>query len=178
MARQPLIPKENHMASITFKGTPITTLGNLPDVGAPAPDFRLVGGDLSESTLASFAGKTLVLNIVPSLDTGICQASARRFNEEAIQRPNVVVANVSLDLPFAQGRFCESAGLKNVKNLSAFRSPDFGKAYQVTITSGPLAGLLSRAVVVVSPQGKVLYTEQVPEIAREPNYDAALAVLA
>jgi thioredoxin-dependent peroxiredoxin len=170
--------KERSMAQITFKGTPISTLGSLPAVGAAAPGFKLVAGDLSESTLADFAGKTLILNIVPSLDTGICQASARRFNEEAIQHPDVIVANVSLDLPFAQGRFCESAGLKNVKNLSAFRSPDFGKDYAVTITSGPLTGLLSRAVVVVSPAGKVVYTEQVPEIAQEPNYDAALAALA
>ncbi len=165
------------MATITFKGSPIHTSGSLPDIGSPAPHFTLCGGDLSEVSLPSFADKTLVLNIVPSLDTGVCQASARRFNEITAGLQNVVVANVSLDLPFAQSRFCTSEGLANVRNLSAFRSPSFGSDYGVTIQDGPLAGLFSRAVVVVAPNGKVLHTEQVPEIAQEPDYNAVLRVL-
>jgi thiol peroxidase len=163
------------MASITFKGSAISTVGTLPAVGSAAPAFTLCGGDLSEISLASFAGKTVVLNIVPSLDTGVCQTSARRFNELAAGRDGTVVVNVSLDLPFAQGRFCSSEGLEDVSNLSAFRGSDFGADYGVTIADGPLAALFSRAIVVVGADGTVVYTEQVPEITQEPNYDAALA---
>lgn len=165
------------MAKITFKGSPIQTCGALPEVGAAAPAFVLCGGDLSDVSLSDYAGKTVILNIVPSLDTGVCQASARRFNEIASQVPDVKIVNVSLDLPFAQGRFCSSENLKDVVNLSAFRSPAFGTDYGVVIEDGPLAGLFSRAVVLISPEGKVLYTEQVPEIAQEPQYEAVLNLL-
>ena len=162
------------MAKITFKGSPIETVGHLPAVGSSAPDFNLCGGDFSEVALSDFQGKTVVLNIVPSLDTSVCQESARRFNAIATEVKGVVVMNISQDLPFAQSRFCGSEGLENVINLSTFRSPEFGEAYGVTIESGPLAGLLSRAVVLVDGEGKVLYTEQVPEIAQEPEYEAVL----
>jgi thiol peroxidase len=162
------------MAKITLKGNEISTIGYLPAIGAPAPDFTLVKNNLEETTLKDYRGKTLVLNIFPSIDTGVCAASTRRFNSEAGQRKDTVVLCVSADLPFAHGRFCEAEGLKNVVTASVFRSPDFGKNYGQTITSGPLAGLLARAVVVVGPDGRVRYTEQVPEIAQEPNYQAAL----
>lgn len=165
------------MTEITFKGSPVHTCGTLPEKGAPAPDATLCSGSLEETALSGFRGKTLILNIVPSLDTGICQASARRFNELVDALDNTVAVNISLDLPFAQGRFCESEGLDSIQNLSAFRAPAFGSDYGVTMTDGPLAGLFSRAVVVVSPEGTVLYTEQVPEIAQEPDYDAVLAFL-
>lgn len=165
------------MAQITFKGSPVHTCGELPAVGAAAPGFVLCGADLSDVALSDFAGKTVILNIVPSLDTGVCQASARRFNEIASQVKDVKILNVSLDLPFAQGRFCGSEGLNDVINLSAFRSPDFGKAYGVQILDGPLAGLFSRAVVLIGTDGRVLYHEQVPEIAQEPEYEAVLNLL-
>lgn len=164
------------MATITLQGNPIETIGSLPAVGSDAPAFSLVKTDLSEVGLGDFAGKTVVLNIYPSVDTGICAASTRRFNEVASGNDNVVVLCISADLPFAHSRFCGAEGLENVVSLSTFRDTDFGKDYGVTITTGPLAGLMSRAVVVVK-DGKVAYTEQVPEIAQEPNYDAALAAL-
>lgn len=162
------------MAEIQFKGSPIHTSGDLPAVGSAAPDFTLVTGELGEASLADYAGKTLVLNIVPSLDTGVCQASARRFNEILDSLEDVVVANISIDLPFAQGRFCESEGLSSVTNLSTFRSPEFGDAYGMHIVDGPLKGLLARGIVLVKADGTVGYTELVPEIAQEPNYDAVL----
>lgn len=165
------------MTQITFKGSPIHTCGSLPATGSAAPDFTLCSGSLDDVSLSDYAGKTLVLNIVPSLDTGVCQASARSFNKLVTGLSNVVVANVSCDLPFAQGRFCSSEGLEDVENLSAFRSPDFGKTYGVTIEDGPLKGLLSRAIVVVDPKGVVQYTEQVPEIAQEPDYEAVTNLL-
>lgn len=165
------------MANITFKGSPISTCGDLPAVGSQAPSFVLCAANLEDVALSDYAGKTVVVNIVPSLDTGVCQASARRFNEIATSAPDVLVFNVSLDLPFAQARFCGSEGLEKVSNLSAFRSPGFGKDYGVTIEDGPLAGLFSRAVVVVGPDGAVLHTEQVPEIAQEPEYEAVLNLL-
>ena len=163
------------MASITFKGDPVQTCGTLPAVGSPAPDFTLVTGELGEASLADFAGKTLVLNIVPSLDTGICALSAKRFNQEASSREGVVIANVSADLPFAQGRFCGAEGLENIINLSSFRSPAFGKDYGAEMVDSPLAGLLSRGVVVINGEGQVTYSQQVPEIAQEPDYEAVLA---
>jgi thiol peroxidase len=163
------------MATIKLKGNPITTQGELPKAGDQAPDFSLTRGDLKDVSLADFAGKKKILNIVPSLDTGVCAASARRFNQEAASIPNTVVLTISDDLPFAQKRFCEAEGIKEVVMLSELRSRDFGAAYGVRITSGPLAGLLSRAVVVLSEDNRVLYTEQVPEIAQEPDYDKALA---
>lgn len=165
------------MAEITLKGNSIRTSGELPAKGADAPTFKLVQSDLSDSTPADFPGKNVVLNIFPSLDTGVCAASVRRFNTEAGKRDDTVVLCISADLPFAHGRFCEAEGLKNVVPLSTFRAPGFGKDYGVTIETGPLAGLLSRAVVVVDKAGNVAYTEQVPEIAQEPDYDAALKAL-
>ena len=164
------------MADITFQGNPITTVGNLPEKGAQAPAFTLVGTDLSDVELKNFAGKQLVINIFPSIDTGVCQASVRAFNEKAGGRDNTVVLNVSKDLPFAQERFCAAEGIDNVVSASAFRS-SFGEDYGVTMTAGPLEGLLSRAVVVVDAEGSVVYTEQVPEIGQEPDYEAALGAL-
>ena len=164
------------MAKITFKGTPISTIGDLPVKGSAAPDFALVKQDLSETVLADYKGKRLVLNIFPSIDTGVCAMSVRKFNEKAAALKNTVVLCVSMDLPFAQSRFCGAEGIKNAVTASAFRSA-FGDHYGVTIADGPLAGLLARAVVVINEAGKVIYTEQVPEIAQEPNYDAALAAL-
>ena len=164
------------MAQITFKGTPIKTAGELPAKGSAAPDFTLVKQDLSETVLADYKGKRLVLNIFPSIDTGVCAISVRKFNEKAAGLKNTVVLCVSMDLPFAQSRFCGAEGIKNVVTASAFRSA-FGDHYGVTIADGPLAGLLSRAVVIINENSKVIYTEQVPEIAQEPDYDAALSAL-
>ena len=163
------------MATITLKGNPIHTSGVLPALGATAPDFKLTKTDLSDVGLQDFAGKRKILNIVPSLDTGVCATSAKKFNESIAQRSDVVLLNISADLPFAAGRFCESNGLKNVVALSTFRSSAFAKAYGVGIVDGPLAGLTCRAIVVLDAQNKVLHTELVPEIAQEPNYAAALA---
>ena len=165
------------MATITFKGNPIQTSGHLPDKGAFAPDFKLAKTDLSDAGLKDFAGKKKILNIVPSLDTGVCATSAKKFNEAVSALGSVVLLNVSADLPFAAGRFCESNALKNVVALSTFRSPDFAKAYGVGIVSGPLAGLTARAVIVLDAQNRVLHAELVPEIAQEPNYEAALAAV-
>ena len=164
------------MATITLQGNPIETCGALPAKSSPAPDFRLVKTDLSEATLANYKGKKIVLNIFPSIDTPVCAASVRRFNKTAGEAGSVVLC-ISADLPFAHARFCETDGLKNVEPLSVFRSPAFGKDYGVTITSGPLAGLLSRAIVVIGADGKIVYTEQVGEITQEPNYDQVLAAL-
>ncbi len=163
------------MAKITLKGNPINTSGDLPGVGAMAPVFSLVAADLSEKGLKDFPDKTAVINIVPSFDTAVCAASVRKFNERAGELGDTVVLNVSMDLPFAQKRFCEAEGLKHVTNLSAFRSAEFGRNFGMTILDGPLKGLLGRAVVVVDPSGKVIHTQLVPEIAQEPDYDAALA---
>lgn len=164
------------MSTITFKGNPIHTIGNLPEVGKDAQEFTMVSGDLSEKNLADYTGKRVVLNIFPSIDTGICAASARKFNEEASNLDNTVVINVSRDLPFALSRFCAAEGLNNVETLSDFRG-NFGEDYGVTLSDSPLKGLLSRAVVVLDEKAKVIYTEQVPEIGQEPNYDAAIASL-
>jgi len=163
------------MAEITLKGNSINTSGNLPAVGSAAPDFTLVGGDLSDVTLSAQKGKTVILNIVPSFDTGICAASVKKFNESAGDLGDAIILNVSKDLPFAQGRFCESNNVEHVTNASAFRCDGFGSDYGISLVDGPLKGLLGRAVVVVDGEGKVAYTELVPEIAQEPNYDAALA---
>lgn len=161
------------MASITLKGNEIHTTGSLPEIGSVAKDFTLVAEDLSEKSLSDYKGKKVILNIFPSIDTGVCAASARKFNEEASALENTVVVNVSKDLPFALGRFCASEGLENVINLSDFRG-NFGENYGLTITDSPLKGLLSRAVVVLDENGTVKYTEQVPEIVQEPDYNAAL----
>jgi len=165
------------MASITLKGNSIETIGELPAKGSTAPGFNLTRTDLSTCTLGDFAGKTVVLNIFPSIDTAVCAASVRKFNELASSGKDTVVLCVSADLPFAHSRFCEADGLKDVIPCSVFRSPEFGRDYGVTITSGPIAGLLSRAVVIIGADGKVRYTEQVPEITQEPDYDRALAQL-
>ena len=164
------------MANITLKGNAISTVGNLPSVGEQLKDFTLVSADLAEKTLANYKGKKVVLNIFPSIDTGVCAASARKFNQEASGLNNTVVVNVSKDLPFALGRFCAAEGLNNVDTLSDFRG-HFGSDYGVTLEDSPLQGLLSRAVVVADENGKVVYTEQVPEITQEPNYNAALEAL-
>jgi len=166
------------MARITLKGNPIDTFSELPAVGSDDPDFTLVGADLRETTLSDLRGSTVVLNIFPSLDTPVCAMSVRRFNADAGSLPGVRVLCISADLPFAHGRFCELEGLENVTGLSVFRAPGFGRDYGVLITSGPLWGLLSRAVLVVDPAGRIAYSRQVPEIAEEPDYEAALAALA
>lgn len=165
------------MADITLKGNPIHTQGNLPSVGAKAPDFKLTAGDLSEKSISDFKGKRVVLNIFPSVDTGTCAASVRKFNAEASGLENTVVLCISRDLPFAQSRFCAAEGLENVISLSEFKDNNFSDAYQLKITDGPLAGLMSRAVVVVNEEGNIVYTEQVPEIVDEPNYENAIGVL-
>jgi len=170
------IKKENTMAKITLKGNPVTTSGELPSKGTRAKDFKLVKGDLSEVSLQSYAGKKKVLNIFPSIDTGTCAASVRRFNQEAASLKNTVVLNVSADLPFAQNRFCGAEGITNCESLSTFRS-NFGSDFGVEIVDGPLAGLLSRAVIVLSEDNQVLHAEQVSEIVNEPNYEAALIAL-
>jgi len=165
------------MATITLKGQPIHTAGELPKPGAKAPAFKLTGGDLADVGLEKFSGKVKILNIVPSLDTGVCAASARRFSQEVSNMVNVVLLNISADLPFAAQRFCESHSLKNVVTLSTFRSPAFGKNYGVAIVDGPLAGLMSRAVLVLDAQDTVVHAQQVPEIVQEPDYAAALAAV-
>lgn len=162
------------MANITFKSNPVKTSGELPAVGSQAPDFALVDTSLGEKTLADFAGKTKILTINPSYDTGVCQASARNFNTKAAGLSNAVVLVVSADLPFAQKRFCTTEGIDGVTALSSFRA-SFAKDYGLEMLDGPLRGLTARAVVVIDGAGKVVYTELVPEITQEPNYDAALA---
>ena len=162
------------MSEVTFKGEPVQTVGELPESGTEAPPFSLTRTDLSDVSLADFAGKTILLNIFPSIDTPVCAASVRRFNAEAAGFADTVVLCVSVDLPFAHGRFCEAEGLTDVVTLSAFRSQDFGEMYGVRITTGPLRGLLARAIVIIDKSGTVSYTEQVREISQEPDYDAAL----
>lgn len=163
------------MATITFKGNPVQTIGTLPQKGSTAPEFRLTGSDLKDVGLSDFAGYVKILNIVPSLDTGVCAASARAFNKAAAALGKVVILTISRDLPFAQKRFCEAEGIDKVVTLSELRDREFGTVYGVEMTSGPLAGLLSRAVVVLDAQNTVVYTQQVPEIAQEPDYESALA---
>ncbi len=165
------------MAAITFKGQPVRTAGNLPAAGTTAPDFRLTNASLQDVGLAHFGARRKLLNIVPSLDTPVCAASARRFNEAVARLPNTALINISADLPFAQGRFCESQNLKNITTLSTMRAPDFGRQYGVQILDGPLAGLMSRAVLVLDGRNRVVYAEQVPEIGQEPDYARALAAL-
>lgn len=162
------------MATVTLKGNPVSLNGELPSVGSNAPDFKLVTGDLNEVCLADYGGKKKILNIVPSLDTPVCATSARKFNELASKLDNTVVLVISADLPFAQGRFCSAEGIENVISLSMIRSKQFAKDYGVLIEDGPLAGVSARAVVVLDESDKVVYTELVPEITQEPDYDAAL----
>ncbi|MBK8462669.1 MAG: thiol peroxidase [Nigerium sp.] len=165
------------MADTLFKGTPVHTVGDLPAVGQTAPAFTLTGRDLSEVTLAEQAGRRVVLNIFPSIDTGVCATSVRRFNELAAGLENTTVVCASADLPFALGRFCGAEGIDNVVVGSSFRS-DFATDYGTKLLDGPLAGLNARAVVVIDAEGTVRHTELVPEITQEPDYDAALAALA
>jgi thioredoxin-dependent peroxiredoxin len=165
------------MASITFKGNPVKTAGSLPKVGSAAPEFKLTKTDLSDISLKDLNGKKVVLNIFPSIDTPVCQASTRKFNEEVSKLNDTVVICVSKDLPFALNRFCGAEGLKNVVPASELRNSSFGDNYGVRIADGALAGLFSRAVVVLDEKGNVKYTEQVPEIAQEPNYQAAIAAI-
>ena len=163
------------MATVTLKGNPIHTNGDLPAVGSQAPDFRLVNKDLQDMGLADFAGKRKLLNIVPSLDTPVCAISTRKFSEHARGRGDVAVLIVSADLPFAAGRFCSTEGIDNVVTLSMMRSRSFAKDYGVLITDGPLAGIAARSVVVLDAHDRVVYTELVPEILQEPDYEKAIA---
>ena len=162
------------MATITRKGVEIETIGPLPAVGDDAPEFSLVKTDLSDCSLKDFTGKSLILNIFPSIDTPTCALSVRRFNEEAAKYDHILILCISPDLPFAHSRFCETAGISNVIPLSTFRSPDFGKVYGVTMITTQRRGLLARAIVVIDGTGKVKYTELVSEITQEPAYETAL----
>ncbi|MBF0368941.1 MAG: thiol peroxidase [Magnetococcales bacterium] len=165
------------MAQITLKGNPINTVGSLPAVGSDAPGFLLTKTDLADVRLGDYAGKKVVLNIFPSVDTPICAASVRRFNADLSSMDNTVVLCVSLDLPFALSRFCGAEGLEDVVPCTELRARGFGEAYGCRIADGPLAGLLSRAVVVIDENGKVVYTQQVPEIVEEPDYEGAMNAL-
>lgn len=165
------------MAKILFKGSEVNTNGSLPSVGTEAPDFTGVKNDLSELSLKDLRGKNVVINIFPSLDTAVCATSVRHFNKEAASLPNTVVLAVSKDLPFAQGRFCTVEGIDNVVTLSAFRCSCFEDKYGMLMTDGPLKGLLARGVVVVDENGRIIYEELVPEITKEPNYEAAISSL-
>src|SRR4030095_12285342 len=165
------------MAKVTLKGTPVKVSGELPKVGDPAPDFRLVGTDLKHATLPPHEGKTQIINIVPSLDTSTCATSTKKFNELASGRKDTVVLVVSADLPFAMKRFCAIEGLEHVVSLSMMRGRSFAKEYGTLIMDGPLEGICTRAVVVIDPAGKVVHAQLVPEIVDEPDYDAALAAV-
>ena len=163
--------------TVTLNAQPIQVGGQFPAPGSQAADFSLSTAELGTATLANYAGQRKVLNIFPSVDTGVCAASARRFNQEAAALTNTVVLCISADLPFAQSRFCAAEGLQNVQMLSTFRNPEFKQAYGVALESGPLAGLCARAVIVLDEHNRVLHSERVAEIKQEPNYTAALAVL-
>lgn len=165
------------MATITFKGNETHTNGELPALGSTAPDFKLVDGALGDVALGNYAGKKKLLNIVPSLDTSVCAISAKRFNDFAQQRDDIFVLVISADLPFAQARFCGAEGVDNVVTLSMMRSRNFAKDYGVLIQDGPLAGLCARAVVVLDENNNVIYTQQVPEIGEEPDYNAAIEAM-
>jgi thiol peroxidase len=165
------------MANIKLKGNPVKTIGKLPKVGKKAPKFKLVKVDLSVAKLKDYRGSKLILNISPSLDTGVCANSIREFNKEVTKLENTKVLYISKDLPFAQARFCGAEGIENVETLSDFITGKFGKAYGVTIKTGPMRGLLSRSIVVIDEKGVVKYTEQVKETVDEPNYEAALKAL-
>lgn len=165
------------MASITLHGDAINTSGDLPTVGSVAPGFTLTTGELADVSLADFAGKKKLLNIVPSLDTGVCATSTKKFNDAAAKHDNTVFLTISADLPFAQGRFCEAEKVDKIITLSTMRSASFAEDYGIKIVDGPLAGITGRAVVVIDENDKVIYTELVPEIGQEPDYDKALAAL-
>jgi len=165
------------MAQTALQGNPVQLSGDLPAAGTAAPDFVLTAGDLSDVSLAQYAGKKKLLNIVPSLDTGVCATSTRKFNEMMAGRDDAVALVISADLPFASGRFCSAEGITNVINLSMMRSRNFAKDYGVLITDGPLAGITARAVVVLDAKDQVVYTQLVPEITQEPDYAAAMQAL-
>jgi len=166
------------MANVTLGGTPVETVGHLPEVGSKAPDFKLTGTDLTDKTIADYADTRLVLNIFPSVDTGTCAQSVRTFNEKASNLENTKVLCISKDLPFAMARFCGAEGLENVENLSDYKTGEFGKDYGLAFASGAFETLLSRCIVVIDTDGTILHTEQVSEIADEPNYQAAIESLA
>lgn len=166
------------MAKITLGGNETNTIGNLPEVGSQAPDFTLVSKDMQEKTLASYHGQKVILNIYPSIDTGVCAMSTTKFNQEASKLDNTRIVCVSRDLPFALKRYCDAEGINNLDNLTNFRDGgDFGKSYGVEITDGAFKGLNARAVVVIDEEGTVKYTELVPEVGQEPNYEKALAAI-
>jgi thiol peroxidase len=165
------------MTQTALQGNPVNLSGDLPAIGSIAPDFKLVDKDLADRTLADFAGKKKLLNIVPSLDTPVCATSTKKFNEAIAAKTNAVALVISADLPFAMGRFCGAEGIANVVSLSMMRSRNFAKDYGVLIEDGPLAGITARAVVVLDTDNRVLYTQLVPEITQEPDYAAALAAL-
>ena len=162
--------------AITMGGNTVHTVGKLPAVGTPVKDFTLTGVDLKDKTLAEFKGKYVIMNIFPSVNTGVCSKSVRKFNQDAAGLKNTAVLCISKDLPFAQKAFCGAEGINNVVMLSDFRT-DFGNTYGVQIADGPMKGLLSRAVIVVNPEGKIVYEQQVPEIGQEPDYAAAIAAI-
>ncbi len=165
------------METTAFKGSPVHTCGHLPHTGSLAPRFTLTRGDLTELRSEELKGRRIVLNIFPSLDTAVCATSVRKFNQLAASLDNTTVVAVSKDLPFAQSRFCTTEGIENLIAASAFRSPEFSREYGVEMVDGPLAGLLARAVVIIDGTGRIIYTELVPEITHEPNYEAALKAL-
>jgi len=165
------------MAQIKLKGNPINTSGNLPEIGSAAKDFVLTANDLSDHKLSEYKGKKVLLNIYPSIDTGVCAASVRKFNVEAASFENTVVLGVSRDLPFALGRFCGAEGIEKVYTLSEMKDRKFGKDYGLEIMDGPMAGLLARAVIIIDEAGKVVYTELVDDIVHEPDYSAAIEAL-
>lgn len=165
------------MATLSLKGTAINTKGDLPEVGSQAPEFELAATDLSNKTLSDYKGTRVIMNIFHSIDTGTCAASVRQFNEDANELENTKILNISKDLPFAMSRFCAAEGLNNVENLSDFRDGSFGDNYNLTYIDGPIRGLLARSIVVLDENGKILHTEQVHEVVKEPNYKAALEAL-
>ncbi len=165
------------MAHITLGDTPVTTAGDLPAIGSKAPDFKVTKSDLSDTTLRDFLGKNIVLNIFPSIGTSVCSASVRKFNELAAGKENTVVISVSRDLPFAHKQFCEAEGIENVIPTSEYKDNGFSDNYHVKMLNGKFEGLLSRCIVVINPEGTVVYTEQVPTIGQEPDYDKALAAI-
>ena len=165
------------METTAFKGTPVHTCGHLPHTGSQAPRFTLTRGDLTELRSEELKGRRIVLNIFPSLDTAVCATSVRKFNQLAASLDNTTVVAVSKDLPFAQSRFCTTEGIENLIAASAFRSPEFARDYGIEMVDGPLAGLLARAVVIIDETGRIVYTELVPEITREPDYEAAIKAL-
>ncbi|MCC5930922.1 MAG: thiol peroxidase [Cyclobacteriaceae bacterium] len=165
------------MAQITLKGNPVHTTGNLPVIGSIAPDFRLTKSDLSDVSLSDFAGKRVILNIFPSIETSVCSAAVRNFNVKASQLNNTVVLCISKDLPFAHKRFCEAEGIENVITLSQYKDGNFSNSYNVEMVDGPFTGLMSRVVIALDTEAKVIYVEQVPEIGQEPNYEAAIKAL-